>query len=94
MNLFPSTPSLHRADRERLAAHLGNARELKRWIREDKPSTADLKRCIVIEVERGPRMRNDVILSLLVAIQRYERSAIERRIIQANERIIRKNKKG
>lgn len=90
MNLFPDNPPLGPAHRRLLSPHLGNARDVKLWIRTN-PSTADLKRAVMLEVERGERMRPDVLRSLIVAIQRYERSKIEREILKAQRRVVQKN---
>lgn len=90
MDLFPNNPSISAADRSRLSKYLGNASAIKAWIRDKQPSTADLKRAVQMETERGHRMRADVINLLLVSIQRYERSTIGRRILRAKARAIRK----
>lgn len=89
MNLFPDNPPIGPAHRRLLSPHLGNASKVKLWIRTN-PSTADLKRAVMLEVERGEDLRDDVIRSLLVAIQRYERSKIEREILKAQRRVVQK----
>lgn len=77
-NLFPGT-LVTAADRRKLA--FGNAHVARAWIKDNPSAIAKLKAAIVIEVERGPRIRRrEVLQPLLVALQRAERKLIEKSI--------------
>ena len=87
MNLFPDNPGLLPRHRRRLEPFLRNAKEVRLWIEDARPSTADLKRAVMIEVERGDRMRKEVVTLLLVTLGRYEREDVWRRIKREQLRI-------
>ena len=89
MNLFPDTPSLTPAHRKRLAPHLGNVRTtLRPWLATN-PSTNDLKRAAMLEVERAQASYNamhsihrGVLPLLLKRIQQRELSDIDSEILK------------
>lgn len=87
--LFPITPKLTARDRERLSPHIGNTRTaLRPWLRTN-PSTDDLKRAVMLEVERAKAkydplrsVQRGVICLLLKTIQRNELGDIDTRILE------------
>lgn len=93
MNLFPVNPPLRRSDRCRILPFLGNAKKVRAWLRDGKPSPEDLKRAVMLETARteGCGMRHDVVTDILVALQRHERSRILARI-EGERKILKKSK--
>jgi len=89
MNLFPNQPKLLAADRARLLPHIGNTRTaLRPWL-ATHPSTDDLKRAVILEVERAKAAydpllsaRRGVLDLLLKNIQRNELGDIDAKILK------------
>lgn len=88
MKLFPNTPKLTAADRERLLPHIGNTRTtLRPWL-ATHPPTDDLKRAVALEVERAKGRYNPLksvqrgVLDLLLKqIQRNELGDVDSKIL-------------
>jgi hypothetical protein len=89
MNIFPVNPTLTPEHRKRLAPHLGNVRTtLKPWLKTN-PSTDDLKRAAMLEVQGAKadcfpmaKIRRGVLDLLLKQIARNERGDIDTRILK------------
>ncbi len=45
------------------------------------PGIDDLKRCVRLELNRGPRRRGTIVDKLIYRIQQLERSEIEQRMV-------------
>jgi hypothetical protein len=81
MKLFPKTPALTAKDRERLdaAGYLQSWNKFVAKINEAEPLEDDLKRLVVLELEReAPRAA--ILEKLVVRIQKKERETIFARI--------------
>lgn len=82
--LFPDQPKLTKDDRARLGTHLTNARvPLRQWL-DTNPDIDDLKRAVLLEVERAKQQERPLaslgrgVLSLLMKrIQQLEYSAVD-----------------
>ncbi len=77
MKLFPKTPSLTNKDRDRLnkAGYLQSWNKFVAKINEAEPTEDDLKRLVVLELEReAPRAA--ILEKLVVRIQKKERETI------------------
>lgn len=89
MNIFPTTPALTPAHRKRILPHLGNVRTtLRPWLATN-PSQDDLKRAVIMEVERAKtsydamkRVNRGVLVLLLKRIQQNDLSEINSRILK------------
>lgn len=87
--LFPNTPTLTPAHRKRIAPHLGNVRTtLKPWLATN-PSTDDLKRAVMMEVEMAKadhtpmrKIHRGVLALLLKQIVRNELGHIDTNILK------------
>lgn len=87
--LFPNQPKLLAADRARLLPHIGNTRTaLRPWL-ATHPPTDDLKRAVMLEVERAKAthdplraVQRGVLDLLLKAIQRNELGDIDAKILK------------
>lgn len=89
MKIFPKQPTLTRADVERLTPHLGNYRiPFPAWL-ATRPPTDDLKRAVMIELERAKAsgdpiqsMNRGILRTLLKTIQHRELSEINNCILE------------
>lgn len=89
MNIFPTTPLLTPAHRKRILPHLGNVRTtLRPWLATN-PSQDDLKRAVIMEVERAKAsydamatVNRGVLVLLLKRIQKNDLSEINSRILK------------
>jgi hypothetical protein len=81
MNLFPyNTPELTDADRRRLRHFARNAKDVRLWLKDARPQGADIKRMVLLEMERPQGFREEVIRNLLASLQRLEREGVWEKI--------------
>lgn len=77
MNLFPSNnPELTDADRRRLRHFARNAKDVRLWLKDGRPPASDIKRMVLLELERAQGYREDVVKNLLAGLQRLEREGV------------------
>ncbi len=89
MNIFLRPPLLTPAHRKRILPHLGNVRTtLRPWLATN-PSQDDLKRAVIMEVERAKAsydtmatVNRGVLVLLLKRIQKNDLSEINSRILK------------
>jgi len=82
MNIFPNTPRLTKADRLTIGPRITNAKKCRKWLNTG-PSTDDIKRAVLIEIESGRDIPSRPVANMLItALQRSERYAVWVRIAQ------------
>ncbi len=79
-HIFPSDPRTTKADAERLMPHLSSDKTVRAYLKTN-PQGDDLKRCVRLELLRGPRRRVIIVEKLIVRIQQLERSEIEQNMV-------------
>ena len=79
--IFPSQPRTTKADAQRLMPHLASDKTVRAYLKTN-PQSDDLKRCVHLELLRGPRRRVIIIEKIIVRIQQLERSEIEQKMVE------------
>ena len=85
--IFPTPPTIDAKDRERIAVTgiLDSWNKCVKGLNEHAPSEDDLKRMVLIELERTGGPRRDILEKLVVRVQKAEREAILHNISLASQ---------
>lgn len=76
--IFPTQPTINVKDRERIAATgiLDSWNKCVQGLNKHNPDADDLKRMVLIELERIGGPRRDILEKLIVRVQKAEREEI------------------
>lgn len=77
--IFPNQPELRASDRRVLA--FSNDAKLRVWLKSSRKPD-DYRRAILVELERGPKARQPMIHKLILALQKAERTELDKAIMK------------